>query len=325
MLLILTSDKDLTADFLIVELIKRRLPYFRLNAEELTAAQFTFSLAENSVARTISTGSRTLDLDDVTAVWYRRVIQPGFISALPPGERTFVAGEMRHLATGLVLNPDVTWVNPIDRVYVAEHKLYQLRIARQLGFQVPRTLVSSDPAELRKFSQENAAGTICKPIFHGMFVDETSAYSVYTRRVTPESIDTESVKSCPVLLQEEIPRSGDVRATFIGSKCFVAEIRGDSSLIDWRDPGVSVRYSESSLRPEAGMGFVSPPPPPPLGPIPPPPHPAASAADALAALADYHASSDPHSSWPNWVCATSDATTEAGQSNVYSGARDQRR
>lgn len=250
MLLILTSDKDLTADFLIVELIKRRLPYFRLNAEELTAAQFTFSLAENSVARTISTGSRTLDLDDVTAVWYRRVIQPGFISALPPGERTFVAGEMRHLATGLVLNPDVTWVNPIDRVYVAEHKLYQLRIARQLGFQVPRTLVSSDPAELRKFSQENAAGTICKPIFHGMFVDETSAYSVYTRRVTPESIDTESVKSCPVLLQEEIPRSGDVRATFIGSKCFVAEIRGDSSLIDWRDPGVSVRYSESSLRPE---------------------------------------------------------------------------
>lgn len=250
MLLILTSDKDLTADFLIVELIKRHLPYFRLNAEDLITAQLTFSLTENSAARSISTGSRAVDLREVTAVWYRRVIQPGFIAALPPGERAFVAGEMRHLATGLVLNPDITWVNPIDRVYVAEHKLYQLRIARQLGFHVPRTLVSSDPGELRKFSQENATGTICKPIFHGMFVDETSAYSVYTRRVTPESIDAESVKSCPVLLQEEIPRSGDVRATFIGSKCFVAEIKGDSSLIDWRDPGVSVRYSESSLGPE---------------------------------------------------------------------------
>ena len=250
MLLILTSNKDLTADFLIVELINRHLPYFRLNAEELATAEFTFCLTENKMKRMVSVGSRTVDLDEVTTVWYRRVIQPGFIASLPPGERVFVAGEMRHLATGLVLNPDVTWVNPIDRVYVAEHKLYQLRIARQLGFRVPRTLVSGNPVELRHFSEENAAGTICKPIFHGMFFDETSSYSVYTRRVSAESINADSVKNCPVLLQEEIPRSGDVRATFIGSRCFVAEIRGDSSVIDWRDPAVAVRYSESSLEPE---------------------------------------------------------------------------
>ena len=247
MLLILTSDKDLTADFLIVELINRRLPYFRLNAEALTTAEFTFSLAENGVRRVLSVASRTLDLDEVTAVWYRRAVQPSPIAALPPGERVFVAGELRHLAMGLVLNPHVTWVNPIDRVFVAEHKLYQLQIARQLGFRVPRTLVSGNPSELRKFTEENKTGTICKPIFHGMFFDEIASYSVYTRRVTPDSIDEKSVKCCPVFLQEEIPRSADVRATFIGSKCFVADIKGDASLVDWRDPDVSARYSESSL------------------------------------------------------------------------------
>jgi hypothetical protein len=247
MLLILTSDKDLTADFLIVELINRALPYFRLNAEELTTAEYTFVLTMDRVRRELSVGSRTLDLGKVTAVWYRRVIQPGPIPALPPGERFFVAGELRHLVMGLVLNPDAIWVNPIDRVFVAEHKLYQLQIARQLGFRVPRTLVSRNSDELRTFSEENAAGTICKPIFHGMFVDETSSYSVYTRRVTPESIDADSVKSCPVLLQEEIPRCADVRATIIGSKCFVADIKGDSSLVDWRDPDVPVDYSESNL------------------------------------------------------------------------------
>jgi hypothetical protein len=247
MLLILTSDKDLTADFLIVELINRNLPYFRLNAEELTTANYTFSLAAGRMRREISVGPRILDLDKVTAVWYRRAIQPGPIAALSPGERIFVAGELRHLAMGLVLNPDVTWVNPIDHVSVAEHKLYQLQIARQLGLRVPRTLVSRDPLELRTFAKENNAGTICKPIFHGMFFDETSAYSVYTRRVTPESIEAESVSSCPVLLQEEIPRIADVRATFIGSQCFVADIKGDSSLVDWRDPDVPVHYSKSVL------------------------------------------------------------------------------
>ena len=126
-----------------------------------------------------------------------------------------------------------------------------LQIARQLGFRVPRTLVSRDPLALRSFATENRFGTICKPIFHGMFADEAASYSIYTRRVTPDSFDADSVKTCPVLLQEEIVRSADVRATFIGPQCFVADISGQPSLVDWRDPDVAVSYSASSLSDEA--------------------------------------------------------------------------
>jgi hypothetical protein len=247
MLLILTSDQDLTADFLIVELIHRQLPYFRLNAEELTGADFTFSATDKSIQRHVSVNNRRLDFNDVKAVWYRRAIYPSPIASLPPSERAFVAGELRHLAMGLVLNPEVTWVNPIDKVSVAEHKLYQLQIAQQLGFRIPHTLVSRDPVQLKRFAAANALGTICKPIFHGMFVDEIASYSVYTRRVTPESLDVDNVAVCPVFLQEEIARNADVRATFIGQRCFVADIRGDASLVDWRDPEISVSYSESTL------------------------------------------------------------------------------
>jgi hypothetical protein len=148
---------------------------------------------------------------------------------------------------GLVMNREVTWVNPIDKVSVAELKLYQLQIAEQLGFRVPRTLVSRDPEVLRTFASTNKSGTICKPIFHGMFVDKTSSYAVYTRRVTPESINADTVRFCPVLLQEEIARSADVRATFIGPHCFVADIKGAPSLVDWRDPDVPVSYTVSDL------------------------------------------------------------------------------
>jgi glutathione synthase/RimK-type ligase-like ATP-grasp enzyme len=247
MLLILTSDKDLTADFLIVELINRGLSYFRLNAEELTKANFTFALTENTVRREVSVGAKTLELSEVDAVWYRRAVHPGHTASLSRGENVFVAGELRHLALGLVFNPRVTWVNPIDKVSVAELKLYQLRIAQELGFRVPRTVISSDAETLRTFAAGNEYGTICKPIFHGMFVDESSIYSVLTRRITPDSIDADSVKACPVLLQEEIKRESDVRATFIGPHCFVADIKGDPSLVDWRDPDVRVSYVIGSL------------------------------------------------------------------------------
>jgi glutathione synthase/RimK-type ligase-like ATP-grasp enzyme len=50
-----------------------------------------------------------------------------------------------------------------------------------------------------------------------------------------------------VLLQEEIVRSADVRATFIGSQCFAAEITGNASLVDWRDSDMEVSYSACTL------------------------------------------------------------------------------
>jgi glutathione synthase/RimK-type ligase-like ATP-grasp enzyme len=49
------------------------------------------------------------------------------------------------------------------------------------------------------------------------------------------------------LLQEEIPRDADIRATIIGPHCFVAEIKSDKRIIDWRDPKSDVRYAVSSL------------------------------------------------------------------------------
>ena len=247
MLLILTSDQDLTADYLIVELIRGQLPYFRLNSEEISRAELTFSLNDSGPARTISVGPRTLDLGTVAAVWYRRSIHPIPNATLTPAERYFVAGELRHLAMGLVLNPRIIWVNPLDKVSVAEHKLFQLQVARNLGLQIPRTLVSADVEKLRSFASANAAGTICKPIFHGMFFDGLSRHSVYTRRLDVETLDAPSLNACPILLQEEMPRIVDVRATFIGRHCFVADIRGDTSMIDWRDPGTVVDYAVSSL------------------------------------------------------------------------------
>ena len=247
MLLILTSNQDLTADYLIVELIRRRLPYFRLNSEELSEAKLSFSLDSSATTRRVSINGRTLDLDRVTAVWYRRAVHPTVNPALDAATQRFIAGELRHLAMGILLNPAVTWVNPIDKVSIAEHKLYQLRLASALGLQTPRTLVSADVEELRDFASANEIGTIYKPIFHGLFFDGTIRHAVYTRQLDIDELNAESLSACPILVQEQIPRISDVRATFIGPRCFVAEIRADIPLVDWRQHASTVDYIASSL------------------------------------------------------------------------------
>jgi len=128
-----------------------------LNAEELSQADFTFSLNGAGTARSISVGPKTLDLGAVEAVWYRRSIHPIPKAALAPTERYFVSGELRHLVMGIVLNPGIAWVNPIDKVSVAEHKPYQLQIAANLGLRVPHALVSGDVDKLRNFALGNVA------------------------------------------------------------------------------------------------------------------------------------------------------------------------
>jgi len=247
MLLILTSDKDLTADFLIVELLDRKLPYFRLNVEDLSRAEYEFT---DSGIRRVTVGPRSADLTEITAVWYRRALFPITSSGDSYAQQVFVAGEVRHLAFGMVWNPKILWVNPIEKVYVAEHKIHQLVTAKQLGFSLPSTLVSSDVKELQAFVKNNPNGTICKPIYHGLFIDGPDSYSVYTRQVSAEDFEGQDRLNCPVLLQEKVPRRCDLRVTFIGKNCFAAAIHTPSPVVDWRDPSACATFSPVEIDPQ---------------------------------------------------------------------------
>ena len=192
-------------------------------------------------------GPRRVRIDGITSVWYRRAIHPAPPSGLTAPKRALVAGEMHHLVGGLVHDSRVTWVNPIEKVRAAEHKLLQLRLARELGLSITRTVVSADPKVLRRFASDNPADTICKPIYHGLFNDGGRRMSVLTTRVAAADLEAEHVQACPVLLQEEIGRAADVRATFIGEDAYVAEISGIGEAVDWRDPTLRVSYAASTL------------------------------------------------------------------------------
>lgn len=250
MLLILTSKEDLTSDYLIVDLIERGMPYFRLNIEDLSYSEPVFKISNENVERSFLVKSRPLDLAGIKSVWYRRAIHPIPPADLSPSQRIFVAGELRHLAMGMVLNPEILWVNPIDKVSVAENKLFQLQIAKSLGFRIPRTVVSKDSSILVRFIRENNSGTICKPIFHGLFFDGVNSHAIYTRRVeVNDFLDEEECLSVPVLLQEELARQSDLRVTIIGEKCFAAEIRGNRGLVDWRSPDSAAAFTAFNLHP----------------------------------------------------------------------------
>lgn len=249
MLLIITNKDDFTADFLITRLIELNKPYFRLNSEDLTEAGFLFYARQDSIERRLVVAEKEVDLNATSCVWYRRKLVVNPSANLVQTQKRFVAGEIINLVEGLVANPDILWVNPMESVILAERKVYQLRVAQQLGFSVPNTMISNNPDQLRKFYDNGKNRVICKPIFHGLFVTEQERCAVYTHGIEENDLSDElQLRACPTLLQMEVPKGTDLRVTFIGQEVFSAEIFSQTTQpLDWRRMGTPISYRNFDL------------------------------------------------------------------------------
>jgi glutathione synthase/RimK-type ligase-like ATP-grasp enzyme len=135
---------------------------------------------------------------------------------------------------------DARWMNPPARDDVAGRKLLQLRLAREVGLAIPRTLVTSDPDEARRFLDRPGA-TVFKTF--------SCTHEVWreTRLVGPaerEALD--SVRLAPVIFQEYVAADADLRVTVVGERVFAAAIHSAET-----DYPVDFRMSLGQARVEA--------------------------------------------------------------------------
>jgi glutathione synthase/RimK-type ligase-like ATP-grasp enzyme len=235
-LLIVTQRDDYHADWLVLELQARNADFTRFNTEDYP---LTTSLhwTHDGAAR-LRFGECDYDLADVTAVWYRRPAPPVVAADLPEATAAWARGEAREALMGVWRTLDALWVNNPDRNRIAESKLLQLRTARELGFDIPDSLVSNEPAEVEDFMAANPHGVICKPLMTGRVpVGGGGEQLFFTSQISPESVSLAALGAEPYLFQELIPKLYDVRVTVIGTEAFAARIESQESeetRTDWR-------------------------------------------------------------------------------------------
>jgi hypothetical protein len=180
----------------------------------------TPGIGDGSKATAVIDGVRR-DLSAVRAVWWRRP-QPFDIQAEVIGgeDRGFAYGECQAAIAGLWSCLDAHWVNNPGCDEVAARKVYQLKVAGELGLRVPRTLVTNDPDSAAAFiDAEGEAGTIYKAF------SATERAWRETRLLQPqERRQLDAVRFAPVIFQEHIRADIDLRITVIGDVMFPAEI-----------------------------------------------------------------------------------------------------
>jgi len=177
---------------------------------------------------------------EIGAVYNRR---PS-VAEVPLTDRDFGVHESWYFARSLLLESSAKWLNHPAAVDVAENKLRQLRVAKEAGFMVPDSVLTSDPAEAARFCANR--GVVCKPAFAGIVGGAKQKRVVYAWRVPErqQSLGFESIRLSPTFLQEEVVKSADIRLTVVGKSLSCVKIVSPAGVLDWRQEvtGTRLKY-----------------------------------------------------------------------------------
>ncbi|MFI2187449.1 ATP-grasp ribosomal peptide maturase [Streptomyces sioyaensis] len=246
--LVCTEYEDATADLVIAELNRRRVPVLRFDPGRDFPAPVVLAarIGAGDTSRTksggwdgrLTVGERTADLSAVRALYHRRP------SPYPTnsGEQAarFAAQENRRGLGGVLgALPGCLYLSHPQAIARAEYKPAQLDAATRAGLTVPATLITSDPGEAKQFCSEQP--TIYKPLHAGAYEVEGEPAGIWAAPVEAGEIDG-AVSRSAHLFQAQVPKVADVRAVVVGEQVFAARITAPPGVVDWRAEYQSLSY-----------------------------------------------------------------------------------
>lgn len=231
MILIITHKEDFTADFVIEKLNKHNIKYFRLNCEDLNRNNYSFD-SINNLNLSIN------GICDFSSVWFRRTKLPD-IEVKDQGQKMFLLADYESLFDNLFsLIKSEKWLSIPHYVYRAENKLYQLQKAKQIGFNVPNTIVTNSYKQLSEFILDNDKNVIIKPIRQGRIQLSDGLKTIFTNQVNQEIIENlTKYDLTPCIFQNNVLKEYELRITVVANKVFSAKINSqenENTQIDWR-------------------------------------------------------------------------------------------
>ena len=215
--LIVSTIVDLATDSVVRALEELGTAVVRINTEDLPfSGEIDYSIGIAQPKPIFSTATETEGWYD--AVWYRRLRVPTIPSGMDPGIYDFCVRENRNALIGGLIGNQTRWMSHPDAIWKAEFKPYQLRVATNVGLEIPRTLISNRPESIRSFYQ-SCTRTVAKPVRSGHIVKNGVDCAVFTTKLDDEAMEfLPDAALCPTIYQELIPEACDIRVTIVGQK-----------------------------------------------------------------------------------------------------------
>ncbi|MEV0290393.1 ATP-grasp ribosomal peptide maturase [Kribbella sp. NPDC050820] len=244
--LVLTGRDDLTADAVVDELARRKASVVRYDTSDFPqASRVAVALGRHGWEGHLS-AERSIDLQTISAVWWRRPAEFNVPVDWPDEARAFAVSEARVGVLGVLGSLPVRWINHPARDSAANYKPVQLAVAARVGLDVPRTIITSDPDHAREFI--GADEVIYKGLSGGVLTAQRRHRYLPTTVLRADEIDA-GVTGTAHLFQERVPKQCEVRLTVIGQRMFPVAIHAGSAAarLDWRTDYPSLTYGPIEL------------------------------------------------------------------------------
>lgn len=268
--LILASEHDPSADAMVLALQERETEVHRVDLSWFPAQlSMTAWLRGSHWRGHLRTAHRVIDLETITAVWYRspRAFQPP--DGLSTVERSHLIAEAKYGIGGVLAALPVLWVNHPHRSAAAAYKPYQLALALRCGLRVPDTLITNEAAAVRAFAAEGA--TVTKMLGAVSIVEEGHRKFAHTKVLDAADLaDLRGVEHTTHQFQRWASKAHEARIIVIGDRVNAFTIHAGSAagFIDWRtdydtntyavtEPPAEVTTGVRSLLRELGLVYAA--------------------------------------------------------------------
>ncbi len=259
--LVLTRAEDTTSDTVVEALKGKGARVLRFHTADFPQdVQFTAKFNDGRLQGCLSLIGECVDLEEITSVWYRRPESPR-IPDWQAAVQQFARGEAREALAGLWQSLDCFWVSRPDRIRLASSKAPQLLWAKEVGFDVPDTLITNDPREARQFYEKHGGHIVYKALESGTLEYGPNDLGViYTSPVSAQSTEHfDKVALLPCQFQEYVPKEIEVRTTVFGGTALSVEIHSqvtESTRHDWRRYDKRTPHYPHSLPREIEMSCI---------------------------------------------------------------------
>lgn len=248
--LILSSVFDFSTDMVVLRLRHAGVPYARLNREHLADHQLTLDPLTSTLAIDGPSGCYSVD-KNLRSVWFR---QPVFLRNTPsislsPDEQLERSQWMAFLR-GLCVLDHAMWMNFPSATYIAESKPYQLSVAANCGFHIPKTMITNDANRIRETFPDNL---VIKSLDTVLLRDGEDCLFTYTALNPDLELREANVNAAPLLAQHALEEKADLRVTVVGGEVFAVRIlRRNSGIVgDWRVvPKSDLQFQDTVLNDE---------------------------------------------------------------------------
>jgi glutathione synthase/RimK-type ligase-like ATP-grasp enzyme len=163
-------------------------------------------------------GQEPLNLSVVRAVWWRRPQAFKMPSSVKDETHLrYCWAEASTAFQGLYQSMEAFWINKPIRDLTASHKPWQLKMAQECSLEIPDTLMTTDPDAARAFWKKYPGEVVYK-----QFVALPDAWRETRRLSTEDQKFAESIRLAPVIFQQHVPGTCDLRVTMVGEQIFAA-------------------------------------------------------------------------------------------------------